>query len=229
MAIIKFNVKAGRYINETGQFIKEDFVLNQLDSYRIQNQAIVKTNIEDYLESGDYNKFLTQTSKVIRDSWTVEYIVGKGGIKNVNAEDFDRLNIGLTKELTRSIGSDGENYGLLELVSQHANGRISNREFSARAQVYAIGSSKAYYQGQDARQTLPYMQRFLNGTNNCPECISYANAGIQPTGKLPLPGEACRCRSRCNCTVSYLSVRQYQKWLNTQVSTFTDMILRVIN
>jgi hypothetical protein len=229
MATIKFNINAGRYVNEKGQFIKEEFVLNQLDSYRIQNQAIVKTAIEKYLDSGDYDRFLTSTSKVIRDSWTIEYIVGKGGIKNIKQADFDRLNIGLTKELTRSIGSDGESFGLLELVSQHANGRISSREFAARAQVYAISSRKAYYQGQDARQNLPYMQRFLNGTDNCPECISYANAGVQPTGKLPLPGEACRCRSRCNCTVSYLSSRQYQKWLNTQVSTFTDTILRVVN
>lgn len=228
MTTIKFNINAGRYINEKGQFIKEEFVLNQLDSYRIQNQAIVKTAIEKYLETGDYDKFLTSTSKVIRDSWTVEYIVGKGGIKNVKQTDFDRLNVGLTKELTRSIGSDGENFGLLELVSQHVDGRISDREFAARAQVYAIGSRKAYYQGQDARQTLPYMQRFLNGTDNCPECISYANAGVQPAGKLPLPGEACRCRSRCNCTVSYLSSRQYQKWLNTQLSSFTDTIMKLV-
>jgi hypothetical protein len=229
VATIKFNINAGRYINEKGQFIKEEFVLNQLDSYRIQNQAIVKTNIEDYLKTGDYNKFLTSTSKVIRDSWTVEYIVGKGGVKNIQTADFDRLNIGLTKELTRSIGSDGENYGLLELVSQYENGYISSAQFGARAQVYAISSRKAYYQGQDARQNLPFMQRFLHGNDNCPECISYANAGIQPTGKLPLPGEACRCRSRCNCTVNYLSARQYQKWLNTQINTFTDTILKVVN
>jgi hypothetical protein len=229
VATIKFNINAGRYINEKGQFIKEEFVLNQLDSYRIQNQVIVKTNIENYLKTGDYNKFLTSTSKVIRDSWTVEYIVGKGGIKNIQTADFDRLNIGLTKELTRTIGSDGENYGLLELVSQYENGYISSAQFGARAQVYAISSRKAYYQGQDARQTLPYMQRLLHGNDNCPECISYANAGIQPAGKLPLPGEACRCRSRCNCTVNYLSVRQYQKWLNTQINTFTDTILKVVN
>jgi hypothetical protein len=74
MTTIRFNTNAGRYINEKGQFIKEEFVLAQLDSYRTQNQAIVKGAIESYLSTGDYNKFLTQTSKVIRDSWTVEYL-----------------------------------------------------------------------------------------------------------------------------------------------------------
>lgn len=229
MATIRFNRNAGRYINEKGQFIKEEFVLNQLDSYRAQNQAIIEDAIEEYLDDEDYDKFLTKTSKVIRHSWTVEYIVGKGGVKNINQKDFDKLNEGLSKELTRTVGSNGESYGLLELVSQHANGLISDKEFAARARVYAKSSRKAYFQGQAARQTLPYMQRFLHGDNNCAECISYANAGVQPTGRLPLPGQACRCRSRCNCTVSYLTAKQYQKWLKAQVESFTDTVLKIVS
>ena len=37
----------------------------------------------------------------------------------------------------------------------------------------------------------------------CEDCIGYNAMGWQPMGALPVPGERCRCRDRCRCTMDY--------------------------
>lgn len=37
----------------------------------------------------------------------------------------------------------------------------------------------------------------------CEDCIGYSTMGWQPMGTLPVPGERCRCRDRCRCSMEY--------------------------
>lgn len=222
MTTIKFNANAQRFVNEKGVFISEEFVLKTLQSYRIQNVVQVNQILEKDLSLDDAYK---QISQIIKDAWTVEFIVGKGGLKQIDSDDIKLLNKKLKSELTLDFSIDGNSYGLEELFNQYDQGQISKAQFVARVQTYAKGSRRAYFFGQDQRQTLPYVQRTLHGNDNCQSCILYADAGIVKNGNIPLPGEACECRSNCNCTITYLTDKQYKTWIKSQINAFSGAVV----
>lgn len=37
----------------------------------------------------------------------------------------------------------------------------------------------------------------------CPDCKTFGEAGWQPIGTLPMPGQGCRCFDRCRCEIQY--------------------------
>lgn len=224
MTTIRFNRNAQRFINEKGNFIPESFVLKTLESYRVQNIVQIQKILEEVNFNSDLNSIYQNVSTIIRDAWTIEYIIGKGGLKQITNDDIKILNTKLRNELTLSFSSDSKSYGLQEVFNQYENSEISQAQFNARVLTYARGSRRSYFLGQDARQTLPYMQRFLHGTNNCQSCISYSDSGIVKNGTLPLPGERCECRSNCNCTVIYYSAKQYKAWMKTQLTNFSSTV-----
>jgi hypothetical protein len=225
MKTIRFNVSAKRYINEKGQFIKESFVLESLSGYRVQISSRVRKKFDDYESSENKNldALLKEVSGEIKQSTLTNYIVGRGGIKQLTPADINNMETILKKELTTTFTDTGT-YGLQEIFSAYENGEISFAQLRARSLTYVNGSRKAYYAANAELNDKPYMQRELHGDNNCNSCISYANAGAVKAGDLPLPGEACECRSNCNCTVTYLSERQYKQWVNNQVSNLTDTV-----
>lgn len=225
MTTIRFNPNAQRFINEKGNFISEEFVLKTLESFRVQNLVEIQKLLSQVSENSDLESVYKKVSSVIRDAWTVEFIVGKGGLKQIKNSDIKLLNSKLKDELTLGFSNEGSSYGLQEVFNQFEQSEISQAQFISRVQAYGKGSRRAYFLGQDQRQTQPYMQRFLHGTNNCQSCISYANAGMVKNGSLPLPGDACECRSNCNCTVKYSSEKQYKAWIKSQINSFSGAVV----
>lgn len=217
MVTIKFNVKARRFvIAESGKFIKEATVLELLDNYRTQKMIEVDKAVSELIEKKDYQQFLTTSGNAIKDLHFVNYVVGKGGIKALNNSDIEVINKQLRNELLLNFDPvTGSSYGLEELVTQLENDEISNAQFNARLKSYARGSRKSYWKGIDSRQDLEYVIRNLNGDNHCVECISYAALGAVKRQFMPLPGEACSCRSNCLCSLSYLTERQYKNYLSS--------------
>ncbi len=238
MATIRFNVKAKRFINEKGVFISEDFVLNSLDGHRA---GVIKKVSELFLTieeknnnqplstiTGDNDTILKQIASEVRYLTTVEYVVGKGGVNNIDVEDVNAINNILKNELTLAWGNDGTSYGLREVFNQYEAGEISYAQLKARTLAYVRGTRKAYWQGRDKLNdpaSFPYMSRQLHGDDHCAECIKYADAGYQKVGDLPLPGQLCSCRSNCNCTVTYHSEKAYQKWYKSQLNKFSESVV----
>lgn len=219
MVTIRFNIKAKRFqVVETGKFIKEATVLELLDNYRTQKSIEVNRHIEALYnsakQSDDYTNFLDITANELKNLHFVNYVVGRGGVKALTNQDIDIMNKQLKKELTVSFDPiTGQAFGLQEVTALLENGEISQAQFSARISTYVRGTRKSYWQGVNSRQDLDYVKRNLNGDNHCQECISYAAMGVVRRELMPLPGEACSCRSNCNCTLSYLTENQYKKYL----------------
>jgi Holliday junction resolvase RusA-like endonuclease len=222
---IRFNIKAQRYINEKGQFISETFVENSLQGYRtaIITRVVNQFTSFDLTVEGNTDKLLNTIAQEIKQATLTNYVVGRGGIKQLTPVDIDNLNKILKDELTTTFTENGT-YGLQEVFSSYENGEISYAQLRARTINYVKGSRKSYYAGKAELNNKPFMRRFLNGDNHCSDCVAYADVGMVRAGDLPLPGVRCACHSNCNCTVDYYSDKQYQKWVGTQLTSFTDAI-----
>lgn len=222
---VTFDSRTGRYRGSDGRFIKAEKVESLLDSYRIQRQNKIIDNLNTLNQSNDYDKFLQDTAKELKHLHTVNYIVGKGGVKSMTDNDITVLNGILRDELVTSFdGNSGVAYGLEELVAQAEQGIISKQQFTARIKLYARGARKSYWVGVNERTDQPYMRRFLHGDNNCASCIEYASVGITKKDNLPLPGFNCECHSNCKCTVTYYTATQYKSYMKTQISSFADSV-----
>lgn len=223
---ITFDDKTGRYRSTDGKFIKQDKVFSLLESYRIQKQNEILKNSDKLAKDGNYDAFLASASKDLKHLHTINYIVGKGGVKRMDDDDIKTLNGILKNELTLNFDPrTGTPYGLEELVNQKEQNVISQAAFTARLKTYTKGSQKSYWKATEKRDKSPYMQRFLHGDNNCASCIEYASVGMTQKGSLPMPGFECECRSNCNCTVTFYTESQYNKYLKNQISNFSDSIL----
>lgn len=100
--------------------------------------------------------------------------------------------------------------------------QMTEARFLARLDMYVEKAAKLSEQiGQQAnalKNGKLYMQRFLGATDrHCSECLSYASKGIQAIGLLPLPTEACTCRSRCKCRVEYYDASEFAAAITNQV------------
>lgn len=214
--MFKFNTKANRYINDKGQFVSEKFVLENLDAHRLTIRQKLNDILNNYesTNQASLENVLPVIANEIRHTHIVNYIVGKGGINNIKPEDIDTLNKELTKELVLAWGENGNSYGLEEVFNQHENGLITYPQLKARVLSYLKGTRKTYYLSRSSLNQLGYAQRFLNGTDNCDDCIRYAALGIVRKESLPLPGYSCVCGHNCNCTLEYKSEKQYLTYIN---------------
>jgi hypothetical protein len=93
---------------------------------------------------------------------------------------------------------------------------MTEARFKARLDMYAEKAAKLSTEiGKQAnafKDSKAYMQRHLGATDrHCAECLLYASQGIRPIGTLPLPTEACTCRSRCKCYVEYFDSSEFAK------------------
>jgi hypothetical protein len=223
MTTIRFNTNANRYINDKGQFISETFVREKIDAFNAQNQNKVKELLTNFhnSETKDHDALLTNIAERIKNSTVVNYVVGRGGVKQVTPENIRSIESRLNAQFRLSFDENGRAWGLEEVISALENGEITPAMASYRIGQYMKASRHAFDAGVNDRDTSPYMLRVLHGSNNCAECISYAAAGAVPRGQLPLPGEACSCRANCNCSVTYLSESQFSKW---QISNFSSAV-----
>lgn len=222
---ISFDKRTGRYRGSDGKFIKQEKVFELLERYRIQKQNLILDELETLNNDKNYDKFLINTAKELKHLHTINYIVGKGGVNQLNDTDVSNLNKVLKNELLLNFDSrSGSPYGLEELVNQREQEVISQGEFVSRIKAYTRGARKSFWKASEERDNSPYMRRFLHGTDNCQSCIEYASVGMVAKGSLPNPGEACECRSNCNCTVTYYSTRQYKEYLRSQLASFSESV-----
>lgn len=144
----------------------------------------------------------TETAYALRKLHIQSAILGRGGSDRMTREDY--LAIGRILK---------EEYRFLRGFAQDINnGNLTQAQFEARLRLYANRAylSFALMQQLNYREAgYLYMQRFLDrNAAHCPDCFSYATAGIKPIGTLPLPTQQCLCRANCKCFVRYYRTAQ---------------------
>jgi hypothetical protein len=194
-----FDSKAGRFaFNALRRFVPSG-IMDAISKYQrndgarrareaAQKLIEAKTNLTDWQKS---------MRSILKSQHLKEAMIAKGGAGKMTPKDY----LAVSKELKKE-------YGYLRAFAQDIkDGKVSEKQFIARTQMYV---TKARVSGEImARENaltggFTLMERILDGGgNSCAECRQYASEGPRPIGELPLPTEACSCRSYCKCTVRY--------------------------
>ena len=194
-----FDSKAGRFAFATLRRFVPSGIMNAISKYQRDDGARkVREAAQQLIEA---KTTLTEWQKsmrsILKSQHLKEAMQAKGGAGKLTPKDY----LAVSKELKKE-------YGYLRVFAQDIkDGKVSEKQFLARTQMYV---TKARVSGEVmARENaltsgMTLMERILDsGGNSCAECRQYAAAGIKPIGELPLPTEACSCRSYCKCTVKY--------------------------
>lgn len=206
--------KAGRYrYADTKRFLGRDAVAT-LTQKRIDQVRQDINTIGDLLVSRKISLATWQeaTARSLKELHVQSYILNRGGKAQVTQADY----LAMGRELKRQ-------YGFLRQFATDINRGYSIGDrgqqtpmtvgrFRARLELYGNSGKAAATQGEAEAQRdrgAIAMKRKLGAVDrHCPSCLSYAAAGIQPTGALPLPTQECECGNRCRCSVQWYTVSQ---------------------
>ncbi len=213
---VYFNPRTHRYhYSDSKRFVPER-VVELLTRRRIADGINDLKIIGNLLEQNKISLITWQetTAKTLREVHTQQYLLNRGGRKQMTVEDWQILKRTLRSELKllRNFASDINNGYTID-----SNGRqqpLTVTKFRARLTLYGKATQlSARYGNQQSKlksgKQYVGMQRFLGATDrHCSSCLSYASLGIRPLGGLPLPGEDCECRANCLCRVKYYTAQE---------------------
>lgn len=195
----EFDTQLGRYRDTTtGRFLSERDALT-LTRRTIATASERLSALTDQLSQGliRLDQWQRSFAELIKTVHTAQYILGRGGIRNVFPADF--------LEIARTLKAQ---YRFLDQFAKDiAAGRMTLNQVRARANLYLNNTVSSYWRGHGRSQAVgpgpAEMRRLLAPVEHCPECITYAAAGWVPVGTLPMPTELCSCRANCKCRVQY--------------------------
>ncbi len=203
----------GRYRNlKTGRFLSRNAVLGLV-------QGRINSLSSDIFQSGDdlitgrltLNDWQRNVAEDLKKLWIQQFALGKGGVDRVTPEEW--LSMGRVLKAQYAY--------LRRFAGDIATGRISEAQLQARLRLYVQASSFGFWAGQDAAERQKgkqFMRRILGVAEHCPDCLRYAEQGIQPIGSLPLPTVGCVCRANCRCSVRYYTAEEAQKLMQPSLA-----------
>lgn len=160
---------------------------------------IISGEIGVYKEAGELLKKIHLSNTIIE----------AGGIDRLTQSQLGTIGNILKKQYYAGKDDEtGKSYGLKHLFKEvAATPDYSKSMLTNRLTMYAESGKIS---GSTVKQSIELlngkteMKRILGATDaHCEDCLRYASASYQPIGVLPLPKTACRCRTRCLCTVVY--------------------------
>jgi hypothetical protein len=194
-----FDSKAGRFAFATLRRFVPSNIMTAISKYQRDDGARKARDAAQRLIEAKTNLSEWQRSMrtILKSQHLKEAMMAKGGLGKLTPKDY----LAVSKELKK------EYRYLRNLAQEIKDGKVSEKQFLARTQMYV---NKARVSGEImARENaltggFTLMERILDGGgNSCAECRQYASEGPRPIGELPLPTEACSCRSYCRCSVRY--------------------------
>lgn len=189
----------GRYRDKsTGRLVGEKRILNLGEKY---TEQVVKPRINRLTErfiDGDLTlpDWQQRVQKELKDGWTIQSVIGRGGIKQMLPADWGRLGGRLNFEYRR----------LATFAQEIASGNLTPGQIKFRIGLYVNATRMGFYDGKTSGKRdagFTEERRRLNPAEHCPDCVGYAAQGWQPIGSLPEPGEASQCQRNCKCNKEY--------------------------
>ncbi len=193
-----------RFRNSAGKFVANESVKGAVRDYSdaIRQRIVAETA---KLNAGTVKLATWQRSVqgLIKQGATAGGIIAAGG-----ADRFDQR---ARERVQREVAHQ---YGYFRgLVAEVKAGTLSGDALAARAGMYAGTATRSYEATRREVNGVQYREehRFLGGSSqNCEPCKAHASRGWVPVGTLPEIGDACDCKSNCNCTFSYRLKRTAQ-------------------
>lgn len=211
-----YDKKSQRYRNnQTGRYIPKTTVDNLIAKRITLIEKDILT-IGSLLETDKLSleSWQRTTAYTIRELHLQSYLLARGGKAQMTPEDYLVVARELKKqyEYLRTFAED-INRG----YSIDKNGRqvpLTVARFEQRLKLYAKSGRAAANLAEDQsnrRAGKVAMSRHLGATDrHCSSCVTYAAAGIQPIGALPMPCQACECGNNCLCSVRWYGVDDLQ-------------------
>lgn len=212
-----YDKKTQRYRNlTTGRFIPK----TQVDALIRKRITQVET---DVITIGN----LLQTDKISLEGWqrttayTIRelhlqsYMLARGGKQQMTPEDYLVVGRELKKQYAylRTFAEDiNRGYS----IDRNGNPvQMTVGRFEQRLRLYAKSGRSAANLAEEQvnrKNGKVAMSRHLGATDkHCSSCVSYASAGVQPIGMLPMPCQACECGNNCLCSVRWYGTDDLQK------------------
>lgn len=195
MKPLRWNAKAGKFIDARGHFVPVSAVRDAAD------QAIVKANrqasaIAQQLIDGQIS--LAQFETLLRDeavkSLIAHAMLGKGGKSQMSPADYGRVGRFWRDELVYLRAR----VAAIKSGEQPLNGQLRNI-----AQLYIEAGREMFHIFDDitAAQTgFDEEHNVLHGDEHCSGCITEEKRGWVARGKLKQPGTRLPCIRRCKCS-----------------------------
>lgn len=193
-----YDKKLGRYRDAKGRFLSKTMVRALIDR-RVERLDENLRSITTALAERriPLNEWERQFRDYLKEAHIQVAVIGHGGRKSMTQADFGRIGQILRVEYQY----------LQRFALSIMDLRVTPAMALARASLYAESVRQSYWTGVQLRQQdLGYslMRRKLApNVQHCDDCIRYAAQGMVSIGQVPLPGQRCRCVSRCRCTVEY--------------------------
>ena len=186
--------KSQRYRDsQSGKFLSEQQVRSLTMKAISQVKADMYT-IADLLIDGKISvaTWESGTQETIKRLHTWNYLLGIGGEKQMNQQEYQTLSNLISKQYEWLRG----------FAETLTNKGMSEAQFLARLDMYAAAGGGSFQRAREEghqRAGFAWERRRRTKSNSCYPCINYASAGWQPIGTLPAPMQACDCHSNCGC------------------------------
>ncbi len=197
-----------------GQFISKEAFISSTERYVVeQSKKLINLGYELSSQKISLEDFQSSAAKYLKEIHISQVILGNGGIEGITAGDWG--NVGNTLKAQYYSGVDsktGSRYGLKWLVRDLKEGKVSESQLINRLGLYARSGKLSYWKQRSRKEgTKDFARRTLGASEHCPDCVRYAALGIQPKERLPLPLEACECRTNCKCSITFMSFEEAVK------------------
>jgi hypothetical protein len=210
---IRWNPRIGRYQRKDGKLIARDVVLGLTrNNIAVQKEELVA--LADRLDLGELSieQFQQECATIVKRIHTQSAILGKGGIDQMQPEDW----LIVARELKRQYysGKDsvtGQRFGLKYLVEAIQQKTVSLPQLKNSLTMFAASAKVTYFRMNAIASKLtgkPYGIRVLGKSNNCPDCIRYAAMLPQSIDNVVLPTQSCRCYTNCGCKIIALTLEE---------------------
>lgn len=186
-----------RYRRDDGKFVSaadiEDLTKFMIEKARGQTDTIANDLIEGKIELSEWTR---QTALQLKELHSQQYLLGRGGLKNMTQRDYGILGARLKKEYKYLNG----------FAKDIRDNSMTIAQFQARLKLY-LSSTDASYQAarREAHKDagFDFERRRLGTKNNCDPCASYAGMGWVAIGTLPSIATQCDCKANCKCFFEY--------------------------
>lgn len=150
------NLRTGRYVGPAElERLRNEFA----DALTRQTDRLAERLFD---RSISIQTWVLEMRTLIKDSFIAQYAAAVGGLQNMTAADYGRIGAMLSSQ------NQGQYWYLQRFAEAIAEGRLSEAQIMARAQMYMGASVQAFERGKAASYGLPKLPAYPgDGTTRC--------------------------------------------------------------
>lgn len=192
----RWNEIAGRYINQSGNFVSFADVRSYLDEVLDRHERKIMS-LSSALREGSINvqQWQAGMKDALKDLHLVSGALARGGWAQMSQADYGRVGSQLRFQYER----------LAKFAQQIERGLPFDGRFIRRTQLYAQSGRVSYtaaLRQEMALRGYTEEQSVLAAADHCSECVAEADKGWVKIGTLINIGERI-CKSNCRCHLEF--------------------------